>query len=81
MVDPQDQCASDAQADSVSAGSVKKSPHAFRISEVCSVTGLGRTTIYAAIKAGHLIARKYGRRTIVLANDLSAWLDSLPPTV
>lgn len=55
-------------------------PQAFRICEVCKMTGLGRTTIYAAIKDGALVARKYGRRTIVLADDLTTFLSALPTT-
>jgi len=51
---------------------------AFRITEVCRRTGLGRTTVYAAIKDGSLRARKCGRTTIVLADDLRAWLTALP---
>ena len=51
---------------------------AFRIPEVCLRAGLGRTSIYAAIKSGALIARKYGRRTIILAADLEAFLTKLP---
>ncbi len=50
---------------------------AFRISEVCRVTGLGRTTIYAAIGAGDLIARKYRRVTLVLETDLADFLSKL----
>jgi excisionase family DNA binding protein len=38
----------------------------------------GRTTIYAAIKSGALKARKIGRRTIILEEDLRGWLASLP---
>lgn len=38
----------------------------------------GRTTIYAAIKSGHLKARKIGRRTIILDRELQEWLASLP---
>ena len=53
-------------------------PHAYRIRDVCKLTGLGRTTIYAAIKAGALIARRYGRCTVVLSEDLAAFLRSLP---
>jgi excisionase family DNA binding protein len=52
----------------------------FHIKDVCEATGLGRTTVYAAIKAGHLVARKYGRRTIVLADDLATFLHKLPKT-
>jgi hypothetical protein len=55
-------------------------PRAYRISDVCKITRLGRTTIYAAIKSGDLIARKYGRATIVLADDLEAFLRSLQTT-
>jgi excisionase family DNA binding protein len=51
---------------------------AFRIPEVCKRTGVGRTTVYAAIKDGSLKARKCGRTTVVLADDLRAWLSSLP---
>jgi excisionase family DNA binding protein len=52
---------------------------AYRIRDVCSRTGLGRTTVYAAIKSGALKALKCGRRTLVLATDLEAWLGTLPP--
>jgi excisionase family DNA binding protein len=50
---------------------------AYRICDVCRLTGLGRTTIYAAIKSGDLIACKYGRSTIVLAEDLETFLQGL----
>jgi hypothetical protein len=51
---------------------------AYRISDVCKATGLGRTSIYAAIKAGDLVARKYKRCTIVLHDDLATFLHTLP---
>jgi hypothetical protein len=54
------------------------SPLALRIRDVCRVTGLGRTTVYEAIKSGALIARRYGRCTIVLAEDLVVFLRNLP---
>ena len=53
---------------------------AYRIPEVCELTGLGRTSVYAAIKSGALIARRYGRCTLVLADDLAAFLRDLPTT-
>ena len=81
MVIPLNIRASDSQAVNIHADCAVITPRAFRIAEVCSVTGIGRTMIYAAIKAGHLVARKYGRCTIILAEDLNAWLASLPPKV
>jgi excisionase family DNA binding protein len=53
-------------------------PRAYRIPDVCKLTGLGRTSIYAAIKSGELIARRWRRRTLVLATDLQAFLNNLP---
>ncbi len=53
---------------------------AYRITDVCKVTGLGRTSVYAALKAGELIGRKWGRSTIVLADELAAFLKKLPST-
>jgi hypothetical protein len=54
----------------------RKAAHS--IPEVCAYTGLGRDSVYAAIRIGKLIARKYGRRTIVLDDDMRAFLDALP---
>ena len=51
---------------------------AYSIAEVMLQSGLGRDTIYKAIRQGQLKARKIGRRTIVLATDLQAFLESLP---
>lgn len=46
--------------------------------EVPEVTGIGRTTVYAEIAEGRLRARKIGRRTVVLHDDLVEWLSELP---
>ena len=37
-----------------------------------------RSMIYQEIQSGRLRARKLGRRTLILAADLSAWLANLP---
>jgi hypothetical protein len=41
---------------------------------------LGRTSVYEAIKSGALVARKWRRCTVVLAEDLAAFLRNLPTT-
>jgi excisionase family DNA binding protein len=54
-------------------------PLAHTIKAACRVSGLGRTTLYAALKAGSLSAHKCGRRTLILARDLEDFLNNLPP--
>jgi excisionase family DNA binding protein len=53
-------------------------PFAHTIEDTALHVKCGRTTIYAAIKSGALKARKIGRRTIILDEDLRGWLASLP---
>jgi excisionase family DNA binding protein len=53
-------------------------PLAFTIAEACTVARAGRTAIYQAIRSGELAARKRGRRTIILPEDLRHWIESLP---
>jgi excisionase family DNA binding protein len=48
------------------------------VSEACAMAGLGRTKIYQAISEGRLKARKCGKRTIILRDDLRHFLESLP---
>ena len=48
------------------------------VSEACAVAGIGRTKIYEAIADGLLVVRKYGKRTIVLRDDLRNFLNALP---
>jgi excisionase family DNA binding protein len=55
-------------------------PLAYSIAEACEVARIGRTSIYEAISSGELIARKNGRRTVILSDDLRRWLQGLPLT-
>jgi excisionase family DNA binding protein len=51
---------------------------AFSVPEVQFRTGLCRDRVYSLIKEGKLVARKIGRRTLITATDLEAFLQSLP---
>lgn len=51
---------------------------AYTINELIEVGPLGRTSIYEAIRSGQLTARKFGKRTVVLAADFETFLNSLP---
>jgi excisionase family DNA binding protein len=53
-------------------------PDALSISDACETAGVGRSTIYAAIAEGQLKARKLGRRTLILRDDLTQFLIALP---
>jgi excisionase family DNA binding protein len=52
---------------------------AFSVDEAAMRAGLGRDRVYAAIRDGNLEARKFGRRTIITAESLQRFLNSLPP--
>ena len=53
-------------------------PLAYPFPDFLELVGIGRTKAYEEINAGRLKVRKSGNRTIVLAADARAWLDSLP---
>ena len=50
----------------------------YSLAEVRALAGVGRTTLYKAIRGGQLRAIKIGGRTLVLAEDLYRWLNEMP---
>ena len=48
------------------------------VEEAADVSSIGRTRLYQAIKEGRLKARKDGRRTVIVVDDLKVFLLSLP---
>jgi hypothetical protein len=46
--------------------------------EAARISGICRSILYREIRAGRLIARKSGRSTLILDDDLRAFLASLP---
>jgi len=47
---------------------------AYSVLEACDLLSIGRTTLYGLIKSGNLQARKVGRRTLIPAKCLEAFL-------
>jgi excisionase family DNA binding protein len=54
---------------------------AYSIYEACGLLSVGRTTLYSAIKKGDLKTCKVGRRTLISADALHLWLESLPSSL
>ena len=53
-------------------------PLAYGVPEVLKIMSVGRTHLYSQIKSGALPARKIGRRTLILHEDVQAFLRNLP---
>ena len=51
---------------------------AISIVEAARRSGVGRSSIYEAIGRGDLKIRKHGRRSLVLVDDLKAWVSAMP---
>ena len=53
-------------------------PIAYRIEDVPAVAGVSRTRVFQAARRRELTVRKAGRASIVMHDDLMAWIKSLP---
>lgn len=53
-------------------------PAAFDTLQAARYIGIGKTMLFDEIKAGRIPSRKIGRRTLILRNDLDAWLAAIP---
>ncbi len=51
---------------------------AYSPEEAAVAVDVGRSTMYEVLGTGDLPSRKVGRRTLILHDDLMAWLASLP---
>lgn len=49
----------------------------YRVPEAVEVSGIGKTTLYELIKQGKIEAVRVGRRRLVLASSLAAYLEGL----
>jgi excisionase family DNA binding protein len=56
----------------------KLPPRMLTVRQAVDVSGIGRTTLYALIRDGHLDARKVGRRTLIPGGPLDQMLNDLP---
>src|SRR5262249_31190550 len=54
---------------------------ALTIPEACAASRVGRTILYRAINEGRLVARKLGKRTLILRSDLRQFLAALPSAI
>lgn len=51
---------------------------ALSVEEFAREAGIGMTKAYEEIGAGRVVARKIGRRTLILRDDMEAFLKALP---
>jgi excisionase family DNA binding protein len=59
-------------------GQVLNQRRRLTIRECCVWANIGRSHLYEIIGRGELRAKKDGRRTYILLEDLEAWITSLP---
>lgn len=50
---------------------------AYNVESAAQLLSIGRTTLYACMKAGQLRKTKIGRKTLILAKDIDAFVELL----
>jgi excisionase family DNA binding protein len=50
---------------------------AYSVKETLELLSIGRTSLYALVKQGDLKAVKFGRKTLIYAVEIAAFLDRL----
>lgn len=53
-------------------------PISLTIDEACKQTGIGRTKLYELLRSGEIKRRKLGQRTLILSDELKAYVTALP---
>lgn len=53
-------------------------PIALTIPDAVKASGASRTALYEALRRGELSAKKHGKRTLIEADALRAWLARMP---
>lgn len=54
------------------------SPMAVSVNEAAKIAGASRTALYEALQRKELSAKKNGRRTLILREELKRYLENLP---
>lgn len=58
---------------------VTEEPRAFSIAEIARQMGLSEWLVKKEIYSGRLVARRFGTRIFVMADDYDRFIKSLPP--
>lgn len=53
-------------------------PAALSIASFCAWAAISRAQVYREVRAGRLVMRKIGTKSVIRMVDAKAWLDALP---
>jgi hypothetical protein len=51
---------------------------ALSVNGFCATYSVGRSLFYEELKAGRIVVRKLGKKTLILKSDAERWAQSLP---